>query len=362
MYFFEATTLPPTLLMAALTSSSDATTERNLAELCRVRGEVSNVVELLGLWEEWKLRVRAMGKRGPWPEHEREFDTHMVPLLDTVMSAPRFMAVEVANGGMWFVATAHEPLSMQVKACCEGFEVRGLAGMCHVEVHYYEPRSYHAHVLMNNENEAEQGGWRANVCAYAAQAHYEVTELPRALQMDYDCAIPATKKAYILTKWSEQSESFTGKFADTRQMPGGWMDPARFEQARIQAERVRAEAREAQRQSGDSLTAAVANAMSVSLAVATPAPRAVATPAPSAVATPSAQEVVAVVCLPFMCKQMFALTSDHTCVVCQEETTESTHRALSCGHFLCSECLDRVLAQTPKKRTCPLCRAKISKN
>ena len=296
--FFEATTLPPTLLMAALTSSSDATTERNLAELCRLRGDVSCVQDVLGLWEEWKLRVRAMGKRGPWPEHEREFDTHMVPLLDTVMSAPRFITVEVANGGMWFVATAHEPLSMQVKACCEGFEVRGLAGMCHVEVHYYEPRSYHAHVLMNNDNEAEQGGWRANVCAYAAQAHYEVVELPRALQMDYDCAIPADKKAYILTKWLEQPESFTGKFADTRQMPGGWMDPARFEQARIQAARVRAEAREAQgqrdtspstgtRQFGESVSAAVANAMSV--------PRAVATPAPSAVATPSTQEVVAVV-------------------------------------------------------------------
>lgn len=340
VYFFEANTLSPTLLMAALTSPSSAMNEHELAERCKMRGDVFCVQDVMGLWAEWKVRVRAMGKRGPWPVHDRTFDTYMVPLLDTVMSASRFMTVEVANGGMWFVATAHEPLSMQVKACCEGFEVCGLAGTCHVEVHYYEPRSYHAHVLMNNDVEAQQGGWRANVCAYAAQAHYEVVELPRALQMDYDCAIPATKKAYILTKWSEQSESFTGKFADTRQMPGGWMDPARFEQARVQAALFMAEARVAH--------------LSV--------PRAVATPAPRAVATPSTQEVVAVVCLPFMCKQMFALTSDHTCVVCQEETTESTHRALSCGHFLCSECLDRVLALAPKQRTCPLCRAKISNN
>jgi hypothetical protein len=355
--FFEATTQPPTLLMAALTSSSSAMNEHELAERCNMRGDVSCVQDVLRLWAEWKFRVRAMGKRGPWPVHDRIFDTYMVPLLETVMSALRFMTVEVANGGMWFVATAHEPLSMQVKACCEGFEVRGLAGTCHVEVHYYEPRSYHAHVLMNNDIQAKEGGWRANVCAYAAQAHDEVTELPRALQMDYDCAIPATKQAYILTKWSEQPESFTGKFADTRQMPGGWMDPARSEQARVQAALFRAEARVAHllrdtspstgtRQFGESVNAAIANA----------------TPAPSVVATPSAQEAVVVVCLPFMCKQMFALTSNHTCVVCQEETTESTHRALSCGHFLCCECLDRVLAQTPKKRTCPLCRAKISKN
>ncbi len=348
--------------MAALTSSSSAMNDRELAERCSMQVDVSDVIELLGVYEEWKVRVRAMGKRAPWPEHHRIFDTYMVPLLDTVMSAPRFMTVEVANGGMWFVGTAHASLSMQVKTCCEGFEVRGLAGTCLVEVHYYEPDSYHAHVLMNNDIEAEQGGWRANVCAYAAQGGFEVTELPRALQMDYDCAIPLDKKAYILTKWSEQSESFTGKFADTREMPGGWMDPARFEQARLQAALVRAEAREAQRQrdaaharqSNDSLAAAVANAMSVSLAVATPAPR--------AVATPTAQKAAAVVCLPFMCRQMFALTSDHECAVCQEDTTESTHRALSCGHFLCCECLDRVLAMAPKQRLCPMCRVKLSKN
>ena len=340
--------------MAALTSSSSAMNDRELAERCSMQVDVSDVVELLGVYEEWKVRVRAMGKRGPWPVHEGEFDTHMVPLLDTVMSAPRFMTVEAANGGMWFVATAYEPLSMQVKACCEGFEVRGLAGTCHVEVHYYEPRSYHAHVLMNNANEAERGGWRANVCAYALRGGFEVTALPRALQMDYDCAIPLDKKAYILTKWWEQSETFTGKFADTRQMPGG-----------LQAALARAEAREAQRQRdsspsrgtrqfGESVSAAVANA--------TPAPRAVATPAPRAVATPAAQKAAAVVCLPFMCKQMFALTSDHTCVVCQEDTTESTHRALSCGHFLCSECLDRVIALAPKQRLCPLCRLQIRAN
>lgn len=358
-----------TLLMATLTSSSSAMTEHELAERCRMRGDVSDVVQLGELWKEWKARVRAMGKRGPCPVHEIDFELHVVPLLNTVMSERSFMIVEAANGGMWFVATAHEPLSMQVKACCEGFEVCGRAGTCHVEVHYYEPRSYHAHVLMNNDNEAEQGGWRVSVCAYAPQGGCEVTELPRALQMDYDCAIPESSKTYILSKWDEQPDLFTGKFADTRQMPGGWMDPARFERARVQAALVRAEAhteaREAQRQRdtsrstgtrqfGESVSAAIANAIS--------APRAVATPAPSAVATPSAQEAAAVVCLPFMCKQMFALTSDHTCVVCQEDTTESTHRALSCGHFLCSECLDRVLAMAPKQRLCPICRVKISKN
>ena len=263
----EATT-PESAQGSLSTMNERDLAERQLAERCRMQGDVSCVQDVMGLWAEWKLRVRAMGKRGPWPAHDREFDVHFVPLLDTVMSAPRFMTVEVANGGMWFVATAHEPLSMQVKACCEGFEVRGLAGTCRVEVHYYEPRSYHAHVLMNNDVEAEQGGWRANVCAYAAQARYEVTELPRALQMDYDCAIPLDKKAYILTKWSEQSESFTGKFADTRQMPGGWMDPARLERARVEAVRMRAEAREAQRQRDASAAATAARQANDSLAAA----------------------------------------------------------------------------------------------
>lgn len=332
--------------------------ERQLAERCMMQGDVSCVQDVMGLWAEWKLRVRAMGKRGPWPAHDREFDVHFVPLLDTVMSAPRFMTVEVANGGMWFVATAHEPLSMQVKACCEGFEVRGLAGTCRVEVHYYEPRSYHAHVLMNNDVEAEQGGWRANVCAYAAQAHYEVTELPRALQMDYDCAIPAAKKAYILTKWSEQSESFTGKFADTRQMPGGWMDPARFERARVEAVRMRAEAREAQRQR-DASAAAAAPAASAAPAV----PLAVAAPAPhsrAVLARQAGREVV--VCLPFMCRQMFALTEEHECLVCCEETTKETHRVLSCGHSLCSGCLGTIIELPPKQRACPQCRRSIDLN
>ena len=359
---FQATTL----LMAALTSSSSAMTERDLAERCIMQSDVSDVVELCELWKEWKVRVRAMGKRGPSHGHQIDFELHVVSLLNTVLCERSFMTVEAANGGMWFVATAYAPFStMQVKACCEGFEVRGLAGTCHVEVHYYEPRSYHAHVLMNNDNEAEQGGWRINVCAYAPQGGCEITELPRDLQMDYDCASPENYKTYMLAKWDEQPDLFTGEFADTRQMPGGWMDPARFERARIQAARMRAWARQTQRQidsyrsSGtrqfdESVSAAIANAIS--------APRAVATPAPSAVASPSAKEAAAVVCLPFMCKQMFALTSDHTCVVCQEETTESTHRALSCGHFLCCECLDRVLAMVPKQRLCPICRVKISKN
>ena len=60
-----------------------------------------------------------------------------------------------------------------------------------------------------------------------------------------------------------------------------------------------------------------------------------------------------------MCKQMFALTADHACIVCMEDTTEETHRVLSCGHFLCSDCLDTILELTPKQRSCPLCRVGI---
>ena len=54
-----------TLLMATLTSSSSAMTEHELAERCRMRGDVSDVVQLGEMWKEWKARVRAMGKRGP---------------------------------------------------------------------------------------------------------------------------------------------------------------------------------------------------------------------------------------------------------------------------------------------------------
>ncbi len=77
--------------------------------------------------------------------------------------------------------------------------------------------------------------------------------------------------------------------------------------------------------------------------------------------TKTAAAKVVVVCESFLCKQMYDLRGESVCAVCMNYTTKDTHRVLSCGHFFCSVCTDKLVQQPSRARKCPICRLNIRK-
>ena len=65
------------------------------------------------------------------------------------------------------------------------------------------------------------------------------------------------------------------------------------------------------------------------------------------------------ICKPFACKNHWRSLTDkdaRQCPICFENTTERTHKMISCGHFVCVICIANSLFDWK----CPVCRASIT--
>ncbi len=180
------------------------------------RGELSTADEFIALWTAWKQKVRTAGRVGPSHLHEEQFFNHVMPFLRTI-TQDNFMLVSAVNGGYWFEAGAFAPVSLQVSCCSEGFSLTARFGFHIIDFHWYNPNSYHAHVLLSdyNEDDSSQGGWKIDARGYAGRSANAIHELPRSMQLNY-VEIPDDVKAYFLAKWREQSSDYVGEFASTQ--------------------------------------------------------------------------------------------------------------------------------------------------
>ena len=184
------------------------------------RGELSTADEFIALWTAWKQKVRTTGRVGPSHLHEEQFFNHVMPFLRTI-TQDNFMLVRAVNGGLWFEAGAFAPVKLQVSCCTEGFSLTVRFEFHIIDFHWYEPNSYHAHVILSDYNADDanpsQGGWKIDARGYAGRSANAIHELPRSMQLNY-VEIPDDVKAYILSYYLRQSSDFVGDFADSRNM------------------------------------------------------------------------------------------------------------------------------------------------
>lgn len=328
----------------------------------RVNKRVLRVRDVVALWNEWKSMLRDGGRSTPSLEHDNDFARHCKPLL-SVCASGRCMLVKSVNGGMRYAAYAMGGVAgFDVESCCEGFWLTVVfendleVAYQKLTMHYYEPNSYHAHVLMEESDERKQrGGWRvAPICAYAGSVSTTLRELPESV-VSASHPMQMSQIMFIQESWERLSDDFVGPFATSLNSQvsvdsvASHNETSTSSQNNLQARRRHSFARRlAARRAREAVRITQTNV-----------PRRAARMRPHTGwrMRVDTEVVELMVCQPYMCKQMHKFTEDRTCPICMEKTTEKTHRVFTCGHFVCSGCMSNDSFDW----TCPLCRGKIRK-
>lgn len=354
---------------SALTFDDDAAAH----EHCRANVTVFDVSSVVQEWQEWVSKLAEARFRPP-PERQRgDFHNYCVSFMQACGSGNSML---VLNDDVRFEAYAMGPVThFQIETCSEFFIVWVVfdndlrVDSERIKLAFYRPHSHFVMECMDNPSTQVrlEGVWRLSpMIAYAGipRSRHAFKEIPFLMRKS-SSHVDAARKAMLITAWNDLANlrGMIGKFASceidyqgipqlhrtaTREDQVAQSDASEIDAATsFQAASARQAQRRTQRLRQD------AEALSLFLSHSSSSFSSLSLPS-----TAAAPELV--VCQPFMCKlmykQMQELEQDNMCSICLEDTTEDTHRVLSCGHFLCSGCMGNLIDWK-----CPQCCGNIRK-